>query len=186
MLLQEPTPEMVVRWKETYNAFRPRLTPNNRPIGEVTLYLKNNYPVTELKDQKYLQVVIGNVTLNKQYAEKIPDGTTPIAQVFQMENTGSGKILYENQDELFRGTPIIAGFEQESGYFMVEGSSRLWDELFVYRGLDSVDLDNFYLVAESRRVTKKGRGSVPGAGPVIRGVSLGPHLYQRRDTICNR
>lgn len=155
MLLHEPTPEMVVRWKETYNAFRPRLTPNNRPIGEVTRYLKNTYPVTELKDQKYLQVVIGNVTLNNQYAEKIPAGKTPIVQVFQIENTGSGKTLYENQDELFRGTPIIAGFEHESGYFMVEGSSRLWDELFVYRGLDSVDLDNFYLVAEYVECLKK-------------------------------
>ena len=155
MLLNEPTPEIVVRWKETYNAFRPRLTPNNRPIGEVIVYLKQNYPVTELKDQKYLQVVTGNVTLNKQYTEKIPTGKIPMPQVFQIENTGAGHTLYENQDDLFRGTPIIAGFEQESGYFMVEGSSWLWDELFVYRGLDSVDLDNFYLVAEYVECLKK-------------------------------
>ena len=38
---------------------------------------------------------------------------------------------------------------------MVEGSSRLWDELFVYRGLDLVDLDNFYLVAEYVECLKK-------------------------------
>jgi len=38
--------------------------------------------------------------------------------------------------------------ELNSGYFLVEGSSLLWDELFAFRGLDEEDLKNYYLVAE--------------------------------------
>ena len=31
---------------------------------------------------------------------------------------------------------------------MVEGSSLLWDELYVFRGLDEQDLENYVCVAE--------------------------------------
>lgn len=148
MLMQEPTPEMVRTWRETYDTYRPKLNPNNKPIQDVIAYLKQNYPVRERTEQNLLPVIIDNVTLNEYYAHKIPSGKPPLAQVFQIENTGKGKSLYENQDEIFKGCTIIVGFELESGYFMVEGSSRLWDELFVYRGLDEDDLNNYYLVAE--------------------------------------
>ena len=148
MLMQEPTPEMVRAWKKTYDTYRAELKPNNKPMKEVIAYLKKQYPVTELQDEKMRSVVTGNVTANEFYAHRIPDGKHPEPQVFQVENTGPGRYLYESQDEIFRGCRIIAGFEPASGYFMVEGSSRLWDELFVFRGLDEEDLDNFYLVAE--------------------------------------
>ena len=37
---------------------------------------------------------------------------------------------------------------QDSGFFCVEGSSLLWDELYVRRGLDRQDLQSPYCVAE--------------------------------------
>jgi hypothetical protein len=49
---------------------------------------------------------------------------------------------------MFRGRAIIVAVELHSAYFMVEGSSLLWDELFAFRGLDEEDLANYYLVAE--------------------------------------
>lgn len=155
MLMQEPTPEMVRSWKETYKTFRPGLKPNRKPIQDVIAYLKENYPVRERTEQNILQVVTENVTRNEYSAHKIPPGKPPLAQVFQIENTGTGKNLYENQDEIFKGCTIIVGFELESGYFMVEGSSQLWDELFIYRGLDEDDLNNYYLVAEYVACVKK-------------------------------
>ncbi len=146
--MQEPTPEMVRTWRETYDTYRPKLNPNNKPIQDVIAYLKQNYPVRERTEKELLQVVTENVTLNEYSAHKIPPGKTPFPHVFQIENNGKGKSLYENQDQICKGCTIIVGFELESGYFMVEGSSRLWDELFVYRGLDEDDLNNYYLVAE--------------------------------------
>jgi hypothetical protein len=155
MLIQEPTPEMVQSWKETYDTYRPGLKPNNKPIQDVITYLKENYPVIERTEENLILVVIENVTRNEYSANKIPTGKTPLSQVFQIENTGTGKSLYESQDEIFKGCPIIVGFERESGYFMVEGSSHLWDELFVYRGLDEDDLNNYYLVAEYVALTRQ-------------------------------
>lgn len=148
MLLQEPSPELIRSWKEIFEAYRPRLRPNHQPIEEVVAYLRKHYPVTALTQEETEQVVIENVTLNECHAKKIPAGKSPVPRVFAIRNTGNGKNLYENQDELFRGTQIIAGFDVTSGYFMVEGSSRLWDELFVVRGLDETDIENYYLVAE--------------------------------------
>jgi hypothetical protein len=78
----------------------------------------------------------------------MPAGTTPEVSGFIIENTGTGKHLYETQDEMFRGRAIIGAVELHSAYFMVEGSSLLWDELFAFRGLDEEDLGNYYLVAE--------------------------------------
>lgn len=157
MLMQEPTPEMVKSWKETYDTYRPKLRPNNKPMPDVIAYLKENYPVIERTEQNILLVIIDNVTLNEYSAHKIPPGKIPLPQVFQIKNTGTGKNLYENQDEIFKGCTIIVGFELESGYFMVEGSSQLWDELFVFRGLDEDDLNNYYLVAEYVACVKKSR-----------------------------
>jgi hypothetical protein len=160
MLMEEPTPEMVQSWKETYNTFRPGLKPNRKPIRDVIVYLKENYPVIERTEENLLQVVIDNVILNEYSAHKIPPGKTPLPHVFQIENTTAGKRLYENQDDVFKGCDIIVGFELESGYFMVEGSSQLWDELFVYRGLDEEDLNNYYLVAEYVACVQK--SGIPG------------------------
>ncbi|MCA1915145.1 hypothetical protein [Methanospirillum hungatei] len=139
---------MVRNWRETYDTYRPKLKPNNKPIQDVIVYLKENYPVIERTEQNLLRIVYDNVTLNEYYAHKIPSDKIPLLQVFQIKNTGTEKRLYENQDEIFKGCDIIVGFELESGYFMVEGSSQLWDELFVFRGLDEDDLNNYYLVAE--------------------------------------
>ena len=40
------------------------------------------------------------------------------------------------------------GVELESGFFCIEGSSLLWDELYVFRGLDENDIQNYICVAE--------------------------------------
>jgi hypothetical protein len=72
-----------------------------------------------------------------------------------IENTGPGTYLYENQDEVFTGNNIIVGIDLVTAYFLVEGSSLLWDELFAFRGLDNDDINHFYLVAEYIACTQK-------------------------------
>jgi hypothetical protein len=148
MLLQEVTPEMIRAWKETSDQYRPRLRPDKKTGPELIAYLIGKYPVTVLADDRAKQVVADNVILNRCLADKLPAGKAPDPVVFSLENTGTGKQFYENQDELFRGTPILVGVERETSWFLVEGSSLLWDELFAYRGLDEDDLTNYYLVAE--------------------------------------
>ena len=86
--------------------------------------------------------------MNNPHKEKLPDGKSPLPIVFRIGNISSGKRLYEQQDGIFKGSPIIVGIELETGFFHVEGSRELWDELFAFRGLDETDLENYYLVAE--------------------------------------
>ncbi len=148
MLLEEATPEMVQSWKITYDTFHSRLKPNKKTGDEIVSYLTRKYPATSLTDTRITQVVTDNVLLNECHAKKIPAGENPVVQTYLIENTGMGTSLYHNQDDIFQGLDIIVGFEIESAFFMVEGSSQLWNELFAFRGLDADDLSNTYLVAE--------------------------------------
>lgn len=148
MLMQEPVPELVKKWKAIYVEYKTKLYPNKKTALEIIEYLKQKYPITEKTEQELKQVVVNNVLLNECYSKKLPNSKTPVAKVFYIENMGLGKHLYEKQDDVFKGNNIIVGVELNSAFFMVEGSSMLWDELFAFRGLDEDDLNNFYLVAE--------------------------------------
>lgn len=148
MLTEAPTPEMMEDWKELYRRYSPLLTPNRKSAGELIAYLKERYPVTEIWDEEWVQIVEDNVLHNEQYRDKIPEGKLIQARVFSVQNEGTGAELYRQQDEVFAGGGIAVGFELASGFFLVEGSSLLWDELTAYQGLDEADLQNFYLVAE--------------------------------------
>lgn len=148
MLTRKVTPEMVKEWKETALQYRPLLRPGRKSGSEILAYLTGKYPVRELNSDALRDVVGDNILSNECHARKMPAGTIPEVRGFVMENAGTGKHLYETQDEMFRGMAIIVGVELNSGYFLVEGSSLLWDELFAFCGLDEEDLGNFYLVAE--------------------------------------
>ena len=148
MLMHEATPEMIDTWKSVYNENKTRLVPNRKSAQQMIEYLKGKYSVSEITNEKCKQVVLDNVLSNKCHADKLPAGKKPKAVVYIVQNANAGTQLYENQDELFKGQSIIVGIELETGFFHVEGSSELCDELFAYRGLDKIDLNNFYLVAE--------------------------------------
>jgi len=148
MLARKVTPELIRKWKDEAETYRPLLTPNKKTGSELLAYLTGKYPVQELKTDSLRDVVEDNILSNECYARKMPAGTLPEVSGFVIENTGTGKHLYENQDEIFRGRAIVAAVELHSAYFLVEGSSLLWDDLCAFRGLDEEDLANYYLVAE--------------------------------------
>lgn len=155
MLMQEATPEMLERWKQVWNEYNRKLLPNRKSGKEIIEYLKNKYTLEELNDDNAKQVVINNVIYNKPYADKLPKGAELAVVTFIIENQGDGKFLYENQDEIFKGMDIFVGVELETGFFCVEGSSRLWDELYAFRGLDKKDIQNYFCVAEYISCLKK-------------------------------
>lgn len=148
MLMHEPTSEMVERWKEVWTEYKDKLHPNRKSGTEAVEYLKNKYLLEELNDDNIKQVVIDNLLYNKPLADKLPKGVEPSVVTFVIENKDNGKFLYENQDEIFKGNKVIVGVELESGFFYVEGSSLLWDELYAFQGLDEKDIQNYFCVAE--------------------------------------
>jgi hypothetical protein len=148
MLMQEATPEMLEAWKATWNEYKDILLPNRKEGAEIVAYLSDNYLVTEIYDDEALKMVTENILNNKPLADKVPAGKTPSPVAFFVKDSGKGKTLYENQDEVFKGSKIFVGVDLASGFFCVEGSSMLWDELYVFRGLDEKDIQNPYCVAE--------------------------------------
>ncbi|MDD2969570.1 MAG: hypothetical protein PHT89_04355 [Lachnospiraceae bacterium] len=147
MLIQEVTPQMITEWKEIWNQYKDKLSPNRKSGQEVLDYLAMKYPLKELLDDRAMQVVIDNVIHNKVYAEKLPSGIIPFVRAFIIENTGIAKELYDNQDEIFKKVSIFVGIDLMSGFVHVEGSSLLWDELYAFQGLDEKDIQNYYSVA---------------------------------------
>jgi hypothetical protein len=148
MLKQEATPELVESWKKTWREYKDRLHPNRKSGAEVAAYLRKNYPTRELSDEKTSRMVALNVLENEVFAVKLPEGAEPLPVCFIIEDIGEGKRLYENRDEVFKDGEILIGIDLSSGCFFVEGSSLLWDELFVFQGLDERDINNYFYVAE--------------------------------------
>ena len=67
---------------------------------------------------------------------------------FTWKTKEKGKRYIKTRDEMFKGRKIFIGVDLASGYFMVEGSSMLWDELCAFQGLDAKDIENYYCVAQ--------------------------------------
>ncbi len=149
MLTERPTKEMIAEWQEIHRNHRPRMQPNRITGTELIAWLCAQYPVTELYEQELLDMVTLSVKENAHYAEKLPVGVPPKPRAFRIENTGAGAALYETQEDIWAECPyILVTAEEVTGEFFVEGSCKLWDEMFAVRGLDAADLENYYLVAE--------------------------------------
>ena len=92
--------------------------------------------------------------LNEYWAEKLPAGQQPIPKTFCLEDVGNGHKFYlsENKDspDLWGDeiTRIFVGVDLDSGFFTVEGSSMLWDEIYAFRGIDERDLKHCVRVAQ--------------------------------------
>jgi hypothetical protein len=67
---------------------------------------------------------------------------------FLVEDSAAGKDLYAAQEDVFSGCGIFVGVDLVTGYFHVEGSGLLWDELYAFRGLDAMDIQNYVCVAQ--------------------------------------
>lgn len=148
MLSHPPTPEDVLAWRETAARARPHLSPNRKSADEIASYLEAHYPVIASPDPRLHDVVAQNILRNDFFARKVPAGTRLDTRVFLLCNEGPGRILYQDREAIYQGSPIIIGLETQSRFFLVEGSSALHDELTAFAGLDAADIENDYLVAE--------------------------------------
>lgn len=152
LITKEPDKETLEKWKALWEKQKDVLKPNRKSGKEILSYLESNYPLTEIFDKDALDVVSENVLMNEFSAEKL-HGKQPVPKAFYLENSGKGKKFYltENQDPLSLWgdvvTRIFVGIDITSGFFTVEGSTLLWDELCAFRGVDEADLQNYAATA---------------------------------------
>lgn len=154
MITREPAREMIDEWKAVWEQYKDSLRPNRKNGAELLAYLQSAYSLTEIFDKNALDAIAENVALNEVWAEKLPVGQAPVPRAFFLENAGNGRKFYLDQN---RDSPdvwgdditlIFVGVELSSGFYMVEGSSMLWDELCAFQGVDENDLNNFVIVAQ--------------------------------------
>lgn len=131
----------IKEWKEIYSQYRPTMQPNRKSGKEVEAYFKFKYKYEVLDSKEFVDVVISNIMNNKTLLEKLPVDTKPNIVTYKVDD-------------------VLVGIDLVSGHIHVECNNidkagLIYDDLFVYRGLDDKDLDNFYLVAEYIRLTKK-------------------------------
>ncbi|HYH01613.1 MAG TPA: hypothetical protein VEC37_00785 [Bacillota bacterium] len=150
-----PKIETIQEWKAVYEQYKLRLSLNNKPIMQVIEYLKLKYPLKEETSDRFKEIVVANIKMNEQLALKIPAGKELTPIVFTVSNEGNAIRLYETREKFYNGIPIIIGMEVETGYFFVEGSTELADEVTAFKGLDEHDIQNYYIVANYIRCLKK-------------------------------
>lgn len=143
MLMQKPTKELIMEWKDIYNNNKENLIPNKKDGLEIVKYLEDKYSVVEIENQKLEKAVYENITLN-EYSKSKLNGRNPIIKLFEVRD----ERLYLTQDEIFKGIKIVVGIELNSSYIFVEGSSMLYDELIAFTGLDKDDIKNYFLAAQ--------------------------------------
>ncbi len=136
MLTTEPTIEMIQEWKCIYNENRDKLKPNRKSGAEINDYICNKYRFEKLDSLSFHDVVEFNIMKNESNREKLPQGAVP--QI----------VAYKAKD-----SSVLVGIDLVTGFFHIEGKdinrvAEIYDDLFLFRGLDETDIKNYFLVAQ--------------------------------------
>lgn len=139
MLTTEPTQEMIAEWKRLFAEHRHTMGPNRRSGAEVDAYFQARYPHERFNSPDFCQMVAAEILENDFSRQKLSEGVLPEIRSYTVGD-------------------VLVGIDVSSGAFHVESEDmdraiQIQDDLFVYRGLDEADLNNFFLVAEYVRLT---------------------------------
>lgn len=140
MLIKEPTPEMILEWKRIFEEFHSKLKPNRKSGNEVDQYFRKKYPHHLFENSKFCEVAALNILENDFFKNKLPEGTPLNIKTYKTGN-------------------VLVAIDLCTGEFHIESENikeaiPIYDDLFVYRGLDEEDLKNFFLVAEYVTLSK--------------------------------
>lgn len=141
MLTTQATPEMVREWKQIYDEYHSSLKPNRKSGQEVNDYFCRRYSPEKFDSADFYDVVKYNIMENEPLREKLPQGEEPRIMTYKTADRS-----------------ILVGIDLVTGFFHIEGEdidrvAEIYDDLFVFRGLDEIDLKNCFLVAEYVRLS---------------------------------
>ncbi len=141
MITKDVTKEMIEEWKQIYRDYAPSMKPNRKTGNEVDEYFRNNYQHQIISSQKSKQVVELNIMKNEHSRNKLPNEMVPHIKSYRIGD-------------------VFVGIDSSSGEFHIESQDinktvPIYDDLFVYRGLDESDLKNYVMVAQYVRLTQE-------------------------------
>lgn len=141
MLTTEATPEMIAEWKQIFENHHADMHPNRKTGAEVDAYFRTKYPYQLFNSEEFCKVVESNILENNFIREKLPKGVLPDIKTYSIDG-------------------VLVGIDLSSGEFHIESddiekAAPIYDDLFVYRGLDKQDLKNFFLVTEYVKLVQR-------------------------------
>lgn len=148
MIFGPASKEKVCEWRKTHMQFKDKLRPNRKSGKEVLEFLQNKYILDEINEQKAFNAVYETVLKNDFQKQKLPSNSQPEPKTFILKNEGNGKIIYDNQENIWENSPVFIGIDLSSGYVLIEGSCLLYDEIYAFQGIDKFDIENCVRVAE--------------------------------------
>ena len=127
MITAEITIEQLEAWKKIYSKNRSKLQPNRISGSELNDCFKAKYSPLQKELPEFEKAVFLNA---QEHGESSPEVVT--------------YILPEK---------IYVGIDLKSGFFQVECDNtqkmaRIWDDLFLMRGLNDDDIENYVLAAQ--------------------------------------
>lgn len=143
MLTKRPTAEIIKEWERIFQENRNALMPNRRTGAEVDEYFRKKYGYEVLDSEKMREIVEYNIMHSNHNKEKLPEGMLPIINLYKVKDSD-----------------VIVGIDSVTGFFQVEGKDtekleEIFDDLFAFRGLDAMDIENYFLVAQYIECTNK-------------------------------
>mgnify|MGYP000981447622 CR=1 FL=1 len=130
MLTTEPTPEMAAEWKRIFEKHRDTLTPNRKSGQEVARYFRKNYAYQRFEKAEPLKAALLDFTQD--------DGDK------KMRAAGARLNIF-----CYGVGNILIAIDACTGSFHVECENiekavPIYDDLFVYRGLDAEGIKIFF------------------------------------------
>lgn len=98
---------------------------------ELKQYIEEHFPVAQMHSTTADKIVYENIMNNEVLKNKLPVGMMPEPRAYLIEKD-----------------TICIGLDLATGYFLVEGSTVIYDDLIAFRGLDETDLENYFSVVE--------------------------------------
>ena len=141
MLTTKPTAEMIAEWKRIFEIYHLALKPDRKSGNEVDQYFREKYTHQLFDNAEFQKIASLNILENDYFKRKLPKDTLPNIQSYQTGNVHVAIDLYTGEFHI----------ESEN----IEEVIPIYDDLFVYRGLDEEDLKNFFLVAEYIKLSRK-------------------------------
>ncbi len=140
MLTKEPNQEQINEWQRIFESHRFSMNPNRKTGSEIDSYFRSKYLYQVYDNPEFKKIIAFNIVQNEHSNSKLPNRAKPIIKGYKIGD-------------------VIVGIDLVSGEFYVESadidkSVPVYDDLFVYRGLDEEDLKNCFLVAEYVRLTQ--------------------------------
>lgn len=140
MLTSKPTMEMILEWKRIFKMQKYSIMPNRKSGIEIDEFFRKKYNFASIEDTDFSRIVAQNILENEHSSQKL-GGLSPNIKVYF-------------SDDIYVGIDLI------SGEFHIECADidrivPIYDNLFVFRGLDKYDIQNYFLVAQYITLTNR-------------------------------